>query len=177
MTGEGIPMGMRFAQSTGMEQSTGHRSTAELRALDPDLPIIAARAAMQLDLVIGSIQHNEQLGQLRTDAIKQLATMISNLNGNAAGGLKCLVDPLTANLLSKAYSDASRAQLNSLQELEGAMKKLGQMLVEASTQEVPQQDPVRALTLVRDFCVKLSEYAASKRQLAYGEKPVPAFRR
>src|SRR6266568_4951981 len=111
MTGEGIPMGMRFAQSTGMEQSTGHRSTAELRALDPDLPIIAARAAMQL-------------GQLRTDAIKQLATMISNLNGNAAGGLKCLVDPLTANLLSKAYSDASRAQLNSLQELEGAMKKL-----------------------------------------------------
>lgn len=170
-------MGMRFARSTGMEHSAGESTAAELRALDPDLPIIAARAAMQLDLFIASVLRHEPLHELRTDAIKQLGTMISSLNGAATGGLRCLVDPLTANLLSKAYSDASRAQLTSLQELEGAMKTLGQMLAEASKQEVHQKDPLKALTLVRDFCVKLSEYAASKRQLAYGERPVPAYRR
>lgn len=150
---------------------------APLRALDPDLPILAARAAMQLDSAI-SVVRSGKFRSLRTDAIDQLAKLLSNMSSAIAGesgdlASRSLMDPLTANIVSRAYSDASKANLTSLGQLKSAAEKLSEMLKKASSQQ-QGNDPVAALVLLRDFCVNLSEYAASKRQLAYGERPTNA---
>jgi hypothetical protein len=156
----------------------------ELRALDPDLPIVAARAAMQLDTVISAIKSKSPAGGIRSDAIDQLAKMISTLSTSIvtdeAGerATRSLMDPLTATIVSRAYAEASQANLNSLADLRAAADELSAMFKQASGKPEGGKDPLVALTLLRDFCVKLSEYAASKRQLAYGERPtLSSYRR
>ena len=159
-----------------MTESNPVQST-QLRALDPELPVLAARAAMQLDLALGAFRQGTPTGSLRTDAINQLATMMSNVSTAMAGGAAArgLVDPLTANIVSRAYSDVSDEKLKSWQDLEAAASKISKLFQRVGITQEQGNDPLENLKLLRDFCVKLSEYAASKRQLAYGERPVPTY--
>jgi hypothetical protein len=150
-------------------------SPSELRALDPDLPILAARAAMQLDRAIGATRRGQAVPGLRFDAIEELSRRVSQVSASISGGTasRALVDPLTASVLSRAYAEATHAPLQSWQDLEKAASELSRLFEQASHHPKKAPDPVAGLELLRDFCVKLSEYAALKRQLAYGERPVP----
>lgn len=168
-----------IAMTASATEKTDERRTG-LRALDPDLPIVAARAAMQLDSVIATARHGKAIEGARTDAIEQLSSMMSNISTAIAGesgdlASRSLVDPLTATMVSRAYKDASHKDLKSLNDLSAAADKLSEMFRKASSSENQGQDPYEALVLLRDFCVKLSEYAASKRQLAYGDRPMPTY--
>jgi len=157
------------------ESRTTRSTKVELRALDPDLPMLAARAAMQLDTFISASRNGEKTQEIRTDAINKLAAMVTSvtLPRAAESPARALMDPLTANIVSRAYSEASNAPLRSWKDLELAANKLSEMFKSVSHPGERGQDPLVSLQLLRDFCVKLSEYAASKRQLAYGERPVP----
>jgi hypothetical protein len=152
-----------------------------LLALDPDLPVVAARAALQLDSVIAAARRGAKIDTARTDAIDDLARMMTQISTAIAGETgdftsRSLMDPLTANIVSRAYTDASRKELKSLGELRVAADQLSGMFKKASgPQENSGKDPLEPLALLRDFCVKLSEYAASKKLLAYGERPVPQY--
>ena len=147
----------------------------ELRALDPDLPMLAARAAMQLDLAIGAARRGESTKLIRTDALDKLAELVTSVSTSILGNAetRALMDPLTVSIVSRAYSDASDAPLKSWKDLDEAAKKLTELFSGLSNEKRNSTDPIKGLQLLRDFCVKLSEYAASKRQLAYGERPVP----
>ena len=147
-----------------------------LRALDPDLPIVAARAAVQLDAAIAAANGKLKTAELRTDAIGQLAEMITSVNLaiSPQAAAKSLADPLTVSLVSRAYSDASHANLRSLEDLQEAAKTLSRMFEKVSAQK-QGGDLLQALATLRDFCIKLSEYAASKRQMAYGNRPKVSY--
>jgi hypothetical protein len=147
-----------------------------LRALDPDLPIVAARAAVQLDAAIAIATGNARPTELRTDAIDQLAGMMTNITSSIAGpAAKSLVDPLTMNLVSRAYSDSSHASLSSFNDLQEAAQTLSKMFEKVSGGKERGAELLKMLETLRDFCIKLSEYAASKRQLAYGNRPTVSY--
>src|SRR5687767_13803532 len=106
-----------------------------LRAFDPDLPIVAARAAVQLDAAIAAATGNNKAAELRTDTIDQLAGMMTNITSSFEGpqaAAKFLVDPITVNLVSRAYSEASHANLSSLKDLQEAAQTLSKMFQKAS---------------------------------------------
>jgi hypothetical protein len=149
----------------------------ELQVLDPELPLIAARAALQLDVFLAALRTGTSVAHGRVDAIESLSRMVSSLTGGqAAGGVHALVDPMTADVLSRAYTDAAHsAPLSTWQQLEQAIHDLAGKLAQVGVGST-RDDQVQALVVLRDFCLRLSEYAANKRQIAYGEKPRSQYR-
>jgi hypothetical protein len=160
-------------QSVRSHQAPG----GELQVLDPDLPLIAARAALQLDVFLAGLRNGTEVGRGRVDAIQSLSRMVSSLTGGQAeGGMRNLVDPITADVLSRAYTEAAHsAPLSTWQQLEQAIHDLAAKLSQVGM-GTTKENQVQALVVLRDFCLRLSEYAANKRQIAYGEKPRSQYR-
>ena len=144
--------------------------SAMFRALDPELPILAARAAMQLDCLIVRSQEGKEHPNVRLDAVRELAELVSHVGAETshAHGVRSLMDPVTATVFSKAFSDTSSTSLRSYSELSDAARNLSGMFTRIN------EEGCESLSLLRDFCVRLSSYAASQRQSANrGRSPQP----
>jgi hypothetical protein len=139
-----------------------------LSALDPNLSLLAAQAAIELDCLV-----REEETDLAS--AKRLAILLSNSIKRSAGqqGSKPLVDPTTLTLMSRAF-DASNwgKQIQTVDDL----------IVEACRVAADLQSPEKSedrkmLESIRAFCAALAEGAASYIQLIHCQRPTHPYRR
>lgn len=163
-------MSNAFASGQRLDMS----STSPLRALDPELPILAARAGVQLDNLIARLRKQDDISESPLDAVTQLAGLVSEVKGKnlEAEAVKALWDPVTASVLSRAYSEANnQPSMKSFSDLIQAATKLAELFGTVSNSKIGD------LELLRDFCVKLSDYAASRRQSVFNARPYQPYRK
>ena len=128
---------------------TTNQDQEMLRALDPDLPFLAARAAVELDNLI--------LNQPTSlDSVKQIASLLQGSTTLAAGGQrKSLMDPATVDLVGRAII-AQGDQVMTITALAEVAARIADEL--ASTEQDPKRN---LLEKMRTFCVALSREASA----------------
>lgn len=158
---------MQTIDSSRRQMSGGQ---ARFRVLDPELPILAARAAIQFDRIIAG----RPIVPGGTDDIKKLAGLFSTPGyENAAGNqLKSMIDPVSVDVFTRAYSQSIGAKLQSWNDLKNALQKVVELLNKKEVDNSKEQ-----LNALRDFCIHLSDYSASQRFAVMGRTPKPSFSR
>ncbi len=127
----------------------------ELRILDPDLPILASEAAIDIDNLLANQTES-------TDAIRKLSAQMKNSiqidpTSNAP---RSLMDPATLSILGRIIAKSSRTPKTSM--------RIDQLLSEAvGIAELLGQDDLPKdrgeLEKARDFCIALSRAAIAYR--------------
>jgi hypothetical protein len=136
---------------------------ARLQAFDPDLPMLAAQAAMELD-------NYQCTGEKGFSAVKELHSQLQNSfahTGGANPSCKNLLDSSAVSLLGHALHATSWVKdIATVDQLSGELWGIAQWLgrVETEADQLP-------IEKIRDFCVALSECAASQRQAFHDLRP------
>jgi hypothetical protein len=138
-----------------------------IQVLDPDLPLLASQAALELDnLLLGE--------KVEPMALRQLGKALKNsFTGTGSTPRKSLVDPGVVAVIGRALnaSDVMKSA-STVDELDNkAWEVVGQM------DQIGEHGDSNDVKKVRDFCVALSDYAASYRQALSDADPVPPYRR
>lgn len=138
-----------------------------IEVLDPDLPLLASQAALELD--------NKHLGRhVKPVATKQLAEALKNSFAPfEASARKSLVDPGAVAVIGRALCASQWVNpASTVDELSDTAWNLAHIM------EQLEDDKMDAnIEKVRDFCIELSSYAASYRQAFSDPGPVPPYRR
>ena len=142
----------------------------KLRALDPELPMLAAQAAMELDNYKSSNDSN-------FGALKELSSRLKNSFESCGSGAgaehKAVLDSGTVSLIGRAFNSSSGAQkVSTIDQLSMELWDITQLLEKVAINPVNQP-----IDKIRDFCVALSECAASYRQAFHNLRPPHPFRR
>ena len=138
-----------------------------LRALDPNLPLLASQAAIELDILIRG-----KVADLA--ATKRLASMLSkSIKGAQEGTEPKFFDPATATLITSAFRQSEwAAPIQTVTDLVTEATKVAVNL------ENPSLDANRkSLVQARAFCAALAESAASYLQSRYFQFPTHPYRR
>lgn len=139
-----------------------------LSPLDPDLPLLASQAAIEVDRVI----RQQPIG---FTAVKKLASLLSNSVevGPDPGSTFALIDPTTAALVTRAFRVSKvGADVRTVDELAHKAWDIAQSLNKSD-----ESSDAESLLTIRAFCVALSECAASYVQSVYAERPSHPHRR
>lgn len=137
-----------------------------LRALDPDLPFLASEAAVDLDNLLSHRARN-------LDAIRRLADRLNHsIEASRTGATRSLMDPATLNLLGVAMAQTRTYPSEKVEDVLSQTAKIASRLATVET----TQDTTE-LEQDRDFCVALSEAAASYRRSIQDLRPQHPFRR
>jgi len=139
-----------------------------LRALDPGLPLLAARAAIELDTLL-------RKRETSLEATKQLALLLGQSFEHAeeGSGQHSLVDPPTEALVARAFRQAHGA---------GSMQTVTDLVTEASKladslRKTNKDSDQKAVESARAFCAALAESAALYVQSQRSQVPMHPFRR
>jgi hypothetical protein len=148
------------------------------RALDPTLPLLAAQVAAEIDNVIVAAKHGHT-SLPRIEALPQLANMLAGFQGVDQQGahIHGMLDPITENVFLRAYQasfDGSKLTDN----LAAAAERLAESFSQAEQADsATTSASTETLTHLRDFCLALSNYAASKRRAVFGSRVRHPFSR
>ena len=142
-------------------------AAAPFRALDPELPRLAARAAFQLDNLRLRAEGRDDVAT-NQEAIEQLAARLQAVASSApSSSRRTRVDPVTTGVLHGAV-------LQSRQEppknLVGVLAQVGRLAEELSKIGRDQAEGIYIAEL-RDFCLAISELTASKQRLTRSPRP------
>jgi hypothetical protein len=147
--------------------TVGSARIPPFRALDPELPSLAARAAFQLDNLRLEAQGKIQ-AEPKQDAIEKFASRLQGaLRLQPGADRRSLLDPLTTSILHGAVLQATHDKPNSLDDMLGQIGRLTQQLLEVQGFR-GQTDMIVAL---RDFCLAISDLATSKQYLIRSPRP------
>jgi hypothetical protein len=139
----------------------------QFRALDPELPSLAAKAAFQLDNLRLEAQGKIQ-GELKQDAIAKFAL---RLQGVVRPGpdvdKRSLLDPLTSSVLHGAVLQATQDKPNNLDDMLVQIGHLTEQLLKIEG----FRGHVDMVTALRDFCLAISDLATSKQYLVRAPRP------
>lgn len=135
-------------------------------ALDPDLPFLAASAALELDnLLIGSSSSTEH--------VEQLARLLFSPSPGQTVSKKFL-DPISCSVLTRALSESVGADSATEDESASAISRLSERLEGIIKNSSTQKEQISEL---RNFFVALSRLASSSRTSIYGEQRVHPYRK
>jgi len=140
----------------------------QVNALDPELPSLAASAAVELDLLI--------VGEVtRLDAVQQLGarlqkSLVNPTEGQPARRLQ--VDTETETILGQAFTLSGDDPTTILNELVRRTEQLSKQLANANSGTVKAD-----LEKQRAFCLALSQSAAAYRQMIFDVRPPHPYRR
>jgi hypothetical protein len=140
---------------------------APLRLYDPDLPMLAAQAAIELD----SLRRGKRIGLSTVNEIGN--RLRSSLEGSIETGKRAVLDSSTFAIVGPALDTtewAGRVKttdelISGLGGIADAMNKLAE---DANAEQIEK---------IRNFCVALSKYAAAYRQSLQDLEPTHSFRR
>lgn len=121
-----------------------------MRAYDPDLPMLASQAAIELDCIrIGVVQE-------KTPAVDRLAELLKNSIkkddiDSSTPKFRSLVDSPTISLIERALSDSYQTSSHTL---EGVLFKAFEVASELSKKDESKLDKIWR------FCIELSRSAS-----------------
>ena len=140
-----------------------------LRALDPDLPLLASQAAIELDTLI-------RKKTTKLSATRRLASMLSKSFPRTEEGKepKFFIDPAAATLITRAFhqSHGGGQPVRTVNDLRREASK-----VALSLKNTSPGAGQKSLVEARAFCAALAESAASYLQSRYAEFPTHPYRR
>ncbi len=146
-------------------------STPVLLGLDPDLPFLASKAAVELDTALlgkPSLFENVKVLALR------LCAATEKVQGTEDPGTLALLDSPTVEIFSRALGAAKAQRATTLAELISEAWTVANQLSKATTNtENPDQ---AMLQTMRSFCVALSQSAASYQQSIHDREPRHPYR-
>ncbi|NCO43497.1 MAG: hypothetical protein COZ06_12365 [Armatimonadetes bacterium CG_4_10_14_3_um_filter_66_18] len=144
-------------------------NAAALRSADSDLPSLACMAAIEFDNMLLGRGH-------QTDAIGQLAKVISESVGDTAGaGLPgSLPNPTTVAVMSKAMEGANLGDEapRTVRDLAQQVFKVGKGLADVEAQKQHRE----WLQTMRSFCVMLSRQASAYQRSSDEFRPPHPYR-
>ena len=138
-----------------------------LRAVDTGLPLLAARAAIELDNLTRKMP-------TELTATKHLASLLSNSLKEPEGSVRphTLMDSSTMALMSRALNASDWGR---------PIRTVADLSEEARILVVKLEDPSASnkelLGKLRRFCVALGECAVSHLQSIYAQRPAHPYRR
>ncbi len=128
-----------------------------LQIMDPDLPLLASKAAIELD--------NEIAGRpADLEPVRRLASLLRNsiAQADTAGSLKSLMDPSTVTALGRALSESGGAgSITTVDQLFAKSRDIADQLTDSGS----GTDKVD-LRWAREFFVALARGAAAHRHSA-----------
>lgn len=149
-------------------------SARRFSVFDPALPLLAAKAALQLDKLridMGSVHTSE----VRVDAVEKLQHLLQGTaDSTQQGTQRALVDPLSARVLSEAVSQfGEKKRIDSFEELWTRLADLLALLDPSALRALkPEQ-----LASVRDFFLALSNHAAAGQSAHVRVRPTSRYRK
>jgi hypothetical protein len=118
-------------------------------SLDPNLPSIAARAAVEVDALIRS----KSIGSANLGRLADV--MISAFGDSAASaGVARFLDPVATDVMFRTFQDAKPRELTSYEALRAASLELANRLRGTNAPSSPE-----ALEDLKRFCLALSRHA------------------
>lgn len=147
-------------------KSVADRTSREaLSALSPDLPLLASRAAIELDNLLQG--HGSNLRNVRLLS-ERLNNSTERITGNAR---QFVSDPATLDVLALAL-DASSVPVRSVQEVAEEAWRVAEELHHAASES---HSETQRLEKLRTFCNELSRNASIYRHLI--EEAQPSYSR
>jgi len=141
-----------------------------LRALEPSLPMLATRAAVELD------------AQRRGDAadmaaVRELSALLKNSFGQetewgVSRQSSSLLDPNTMVLVGRALESIPDKRVTKVAELQQMMREISDWLDQSADNSNAERAPI-----LRDFCLALAKGAAAQHRDFRDEKPTNRYRR
>jgi hypothetical protein len=119
------------------------------RATNPELPFIAANAALELDNYIRGISTD-------LDNLNTLSSMLKESTASEQDipmGVKRFIDPASSDVFNKAYNASHEQSIESNDDLYKQMAQLAEEM--SSIDDTDGELPV----VIKNFCIALSEYA------------------
>lgn len=139
---------------------------------DPALPLLAAKAAMQLDRLRVARERNDA-DAVRVDAVEKLQSMLNHVAaGDIVGGTRAFVDPFSLQVLSDSFSEPN----NRVGSLEDLWKRLGQLLQSLDPATLANLNN-QQLGQLRDFFLALSNYSAAGQLSTARTRPTTIYRK
>lgn len=137
-------------------QQTSTAPVARFSALNPNLPRLAAKAALDLDIALLSTTAPGELPSSVSELIQKLRSMESlSIWADAPGSSSYLQDPVNGDIFKHSLN---AAKLGSLSQLDATARK-----VMASN----EGDNRTLFEALRDFFVALTEFASYKREVIF----------
>jgi hypothetical protein len=137
------------------------------RALDPELPSLAAKAAFQLDNLRLEAQGKIQ-DEPKQDAIAKFALRLQSVVRPGPGvDKRSLLDPLTSSVLHGAVLQATQDKPNNVDDMLVQIGRLTEQLLMIEG----FKGQVDMVTALRDFCLAISDLATSKQYLVRAPRP------
>lgn len=139
-----------------------------LKALDPDLPFLAAEVAIDVSNMLSGVSNDQT-------AMRNLADKLLHSIEPASTGVppRSRMDMATLTVLGEAVSETIEKQ--SLKNVDDLLAKASQ-IANVLARENPQEDP-EALGQAGNFCVALSRAAAAYSESIRDLGPSHPFRR
>lgn len=138
-----------------------------LRATDPSLPMLATRAAVELDAQRRGVSCD-------MGSVKQLSDLLKNSLNQGAESLRssALLDPSTTVVVGRALASIPRRSTAKIAEVETLIKEVATWLERAARgQDIGHVD------MLRDFCLALARGTSSHLRNFQDERPVHPHRR
>lgn len=143
------------------------QSESAMSVLDEDLSFLATQAALELDMLMED-------KDCELEAVKRLSDV---MNGSfrpfqPPTGQSSMLDPATATIVNRAFSDSDLAQLETVDELILKSLKLAEELAS-------QVDPSRrngGLEKMKRFCIALARCSSAYRETVLGHRTKHPYR-
>lgn len=125
-------------------------ATQHFASLDPDLPSIAARAAVEVDALLAS----KNVGHKNLARLADVMVTAFGQESPTANNTKRFLDPIATDVMLRTLHDARPAELTTYDALRTASLDLAERL--RQTDSVTSNDALRDL---KTFCLALSRHA------------------
>ena len=131
-----------------------------LRALDSDFPLLATRAAIEIDRLLAKEETS-------LDSVYKLANLLQQPRVEVQGATTgSLLDPATLIILNRAMSEAELADgMILVDDLIAKSMEISGLLSASAEPSTERQQ----LGRLKRFCIALSDIAASYRQSIFGD--------
>lgn len=154
--------------------NTIHSERPAFSVLDPRLPMLAAKAALQLDRCRLARESTSSAETPDLGAVSELGSMLKSATATPCwGSSKGLFDPPSIEALSQAIG---RYESDFTQSSERLMEGLKELVEKLTVENIAKCDE-SVLAAVRDFFVALSDLAATGQRSRYRTRPVSPFRK
>jgi hypothetical protein len=132
-----------------------------LRALDSDIPLLATRAAIELDRLLA----DDNIGLTN---VGKLASLLQESQIVNSATKNTLLDPATLTVMNRAITEADLGR--GIIKVEDLIKKAYEIAnkLAASEDELSKDSYKDELRKLKKFCMALSNLSASYRQSLFG---------
>jgi hypothetical protein len=138
-----------------------------LRLYDPDLPMLAAQAAIELD----SLRRGKLIGLRTVHEVGQ--RLRTSLETSPDNGKRAIIDSSTFAIVGPALDTTEwSGRVKTTEQLINGTGEIADIMTDLNEQVETKQ-----IEKIRNFCVALSKFAAAYRQSLHDLEPAHTFRR